>query len=516
MKKVLLTLIALIEAISMNAQYIHVDEPGKLYSAYMSNKEDFLNMTELTLSGDLCGPDFSALREMAGRTYMCYDQKDYFIDTSGSLKVLDMYYSSIIKNDLDYYMIELDGFGIDKPRSYRIKTPNSIPEYVFSDCKQLSTIILPRSLASIESYAFSGCTGLSSVSIQSNVTSIGDYAFEKCINLATIYCYAKEVPEMGEGVFEGANPESISLFVPPASVEAYKAAAPWSSFGAIYGIRGLTYTLTYVVDGEVYSSYDVVEGQEITPEAAPSKVGYAFSGWSEIPETMPAEDVTITGSFIKVETDITKDNVAYEINGGHVSVTHAEDASGEVTIEASVVIGGETYDVTVIAEDAFNGCNALISVVIPSSITSIGARAFYGCAELRLIEIGDGVKEIGSNAFANIYQHNSGTRLKDEGFNIICKTDVVPGTSPDAFEGTDIANATLYVPDNLVETYKLVAPWNGFGTITGLSGTDIKAINNDGVGAVIYDIHGSRLSNVRKGLNILRANDGSVKKVIVK
>ncbi|MBR6370335.1 MAG: hypothetical protein IKS24_04565, partial [Bacteroidaceae bacterium] len=27
------------------------------------------------------------------------------------------------------------------------------------------------------------------------------------------------------------------------------------------------------------------------------KEGYTFSGWSEIPETMPAHDVTVTGSF---------------------------------------------------------------------------------------------------------------------------------------------------------------------------------------------------------------------------
>ena len=58
------------------------------------------------------------------------------------------------------------------------------------------------------------------------------------------------------------------------------------------------YTLSYVVDGEVYKTTDLVAGATITPEQAPEKEGYTFSGWSEIPETMPAEDVTITGSFI--------------------------------------------------------------------------------------------------------------------------------------------------------------------------------------------------------------------------
>lgn len=57
------------------------------------------------------------------------------------------------------------------------------------------------------------------------------------------------------------------------------------------------YTLTYLVDGEVYKTSSVAYGTAITPEAAPTKDGYIFSGWSEIPETMPAHDVVVTGRF---------------------------------------------------------------------------------------------------------------------------------------------------------------------------------------------------------------------------
>ena len=57
------------------------------------------------------------------------------------------------------------------------------------------------------------------------------------------------------------------------------------------------YKLTYTVDGEEYKSSEVEYGATITAEEAPTKEGYTFSGWSEIPETMPAHDVTVTGSF---------------------------------------------------------------------------------------------------------------------------------------------------------------------------------------------------------------------------
>ena len=58
------------------------------------------------------------------------------------------------------------------------------------------------------------------------------------------------------------------------------------------------YILKYVIDGEIYKMYPIIYGAIITPEDPPAKEGFSFSGWSEIPETMPAHDVTVTGSFV--------------------------------------------------------------------------------------------------------------------------------------------------------------------------------------------------------------------------
>jgi len=58
-----------------------------------------------------------------------------------------------------------------------------------------------------------------------------------------------------------------------------------------------SYKLTYMVDGKEYQSSMVKYKGTITPLTEPTKEGYTFSGWSEIPETMPARDVTVTGTF---------------------------------------------------------------------------------------------------------------------------------------------------------------------------------------------------------------------------
>ncbi len=57
------------------------------------------------------------------------------------------------------------------------------------------------------------------------------------------------------------------------------------------------YTLTYVVDSAIVSQTSVEYGAQITPLKTPTKEGYIFSGWSDIPTTMPAHDVVITGTF---------------------------------------------------------------------------------------------------------------------------------------------------------------------------------------------------------------------------
>lgn len=58
-----------------------------------------------------------------------------------------------------------------------------------------------------------------------------------------------------------------------------------------------TYNLIYVIDGEVYQTQTYTYGDPITPLGNPSRDGYTFNGWSEIPETMPGHDVTINGSY---------------------------------------------------------------------------------------------------------------------------------------------------------------------------------------------------------------------------
>ena len=58
-----------------------------------------------------------------------------------------------------------------------------------------------------------------------------------------------------------------------------------------------SHTLTYVLEGEVFETAVLSFGEEIKPASVPPKNGYVFSGWRGLPKTMPDEDVTIEGKF---------------------------------------------------------------------------------------------------------------------------------------------------------------------------------------------------------------------------
>lgn len=62
----------------------------------------------------------------------------------------------------------------------------------------------------------------------------------------------------------------------------------------------------------------------------------------------------------------------------------------DVTIPASVKVGGREYEVRKIADWAFDGCADIASVAIPATVSSVGPNAFSGCASLTGISVDRG------------------------------------------------------------------------------------------------------------------------------
>ena len=122
-----------------------------------------------------------------------------------------------------------------------ITIPNSVTVIgagAFYGCSDLTTVNIGNSVENIYSETFAYCSGLTSVNIGNGVKNIWDEAFANCAELSDVYCYAEKVPSTESDAFADSYTEYATLHVPTASVEQYKATAPWSNFGTIVATDG--------------------------------------------------------------------------------------------------------------------------------------------------------------------------------------------------------------------------------------------------------------------------------------
>jgi len=115
-----------------------------------------------------------------------------------------------------------------------ITIPNSVISLggeVFSDCNDLTSIIIPTSVTSIGDWAMYGSSNLASVHLAGNdALTIGNYFLRGCSGLTDVYYYKEKLPTIGDNAFYNVNLQNVTLHVPAAAIDAFKAAEPWSGF----------------------------------------------------------------------------------------------------------------------------------------------------------------------------------------------------------------------------------------------------------------------------------------------
>ena len=96
--------------------------------------------------------------------------------------------------------------------------------------------------------------------------------------------------------------------------------------------------LTYMVDGEIYNTVYLEDGAAIEPIAEPVKEGYTFDGWEGLPQTMPAEDITVTAMFT-----VNSYNVTFIVDG-ETYHTATVEFGAEIELPAEPEKTGYTFD----------------------------------------------------------------------------------------------------------------------------------------------------------------------------
>ena len=141
--------------------------------------------------------------------------------------------------------------------------------------------------------------------------------------------------------------------------------------------------------------------------AALSAQTVAFADGEMMPlQPTETQSETNSGTAVPVGGPIAVGGITYTVltlpsgrENGTVEVGRNLNASGNITIPATITNGENTYTVTSIGNSAFSSCSGLTSVTIPDSVTSIGNGAFSWCSDLTSVTIPDSVTTIGEYAF---------------------------------------------------------------------------------------------------------------------
>ena len=362
----------------------------------------------------------------------------------------------------------------------------SIGSSAFWYCSGLTSIVIPNSVTSIGGIAFEDCTGLTSVEIPNSVTSIGERAFKDCDGLTSVVI-----------------PNSVTSIGTEAFAYCFRLTAVHiSNLSAWYNIdfsdssaNPLHYAKNLYLNGDLVTELvipdDVTEIKDCTfdgcsgltsveiPNSVTSIGHGAFSGCSGLTSIVIGNSVTSIGSSafygcsgltsIEIPNSVTsiEDSAFYGCSG----LTSIEIPNSVTSIGRCAFLGcsGLTSieipnSVTSIGVWAFQHCSKLTSIEIPNSVTSIEYRAFDACTGLTSVTIGKGIKNIGEHAFARC------SNLTD----VYCLAEIVPETSTNAFNESYPEYMTLHVPAEAINSYKTTEPWNSFGTIVTLDGTEIE------------------------------------------
>ncbi len=437
----------------------------------------------------------------------------------------------------------------------------------------IKSISIPDQVESIGNYAFPYLyNGLRSLTIGKSVKQIGKGAFIQADSLRYIRSFIEEPFDLDESVFTGSESavnrvyDNAILYVPVGCRVNYMTTIGWNKFKKIVEVaddampEGTVFTdkstegveLTFIVTDasaklcELITSPLDVSGK-ITIPAKPN--GYSLTSIGKHAFYSPYDNRMITEIVVPEGVTNLCEYALYSNNRTLRSVTlpstlttignyaFYESAINSIYISKYISkIGTGAFrdcdDLEIIVVDPDNayyyspdGSNAIIekssqkliagckTTNIPNGITAIGRSAFSYIDGITDIVLPASLRSIENYAFGNCKNLKSVTSYIMEPFEM----DSLAFTN---YEGVvnrkavyRFTGATLYVPTGTKAKYQSTEGWKNFQNIVEFDPSALgKHVTMDAdKDAPVFDLFGRKLSQPRKGINIING-----RKVIVK
>ena len=119
-------------------------------------------------------------------------------------------------------------------RSSAYSNPLCYAHNLYLNGELVTNLIIPDGVTSIGAFAFFKYISLKSVNIPDSVTEIRTWAFNYCSSLTSIYCKPITPPSLSFDSYPFSHiSSSAKIYVPTASVDAYKSATGWSDYASM-------------------------------------------------------------------------------------------------------------------------------------------------------------------------------------------------------------------------------------------------------------------------------------------
>ena len=324
-------------------------------------------------------------------------------------------------------------------------------------------------------------------------------------------------------------------------------------------VQGADYVVDFTVDGVNYEKTSDTEVRIVkADEYGKKKYGGDFVIPDEITQDGKTYKVTSIADFALRSSEITSLKIGANLKV--IPDNAFKNCKQLVTVEM-------TDNTTAIGENAFDECVVLQSVKMSKGLVSLGRSAFYTDAALTSIELPDGLEKIdeytffGCKSLKSVSLGNSVKTIMKNSFDLCSalesislpasvesiglsafyrsglKSIYVAGkpvceeknlssgirVTPFSTSGSDhdfdlFSTCTLFVPKGKIDEYKALDIWKEFTKMEEYdpaSGIKSSASARAGESAR-FTLNGQQIRTAKKGINIIRMSDGSVRKEVVK